>query len=96
MTTIKSLKVAIAAHNKGMHVSANENWNTMNKAGTVEDRSIVRKIAFAMCGDGKAKVNLANARNWAEQLLPPGMGYIGQDCEPGSGLDNLRKELLGL
>jgi len=90
--TMKEFREALRSHNAGMEVSMNDNYNKAKKLGRYAARSIAKAIANAKEGDGNAKISMADAKNWAESMLPVDSGYPSQDTKPY--METLITELL--
>jgi len=84
MTLKSDIRQAIAAHNKKLECSTNDNWNKANKCGTNACRSICRSIAYRKTGEGSAKITWKDAVEWSQSMLPTGAGYPSQDITPSN------------
>lgn len=81
--SINDFKLAMKAHNENKESPCfNENYNTMNKLGSVRARQICRSIANATSGNPKSRITMKLAIIWARSLLPVGKGYPAQDINP--------------
>jgi septin family protein len=81
-TISSEFKQAMSAHNKGLEVTANDNYNEMKKLGTERARAECRAIANSKTGSATGKISLKNAIDWAKGMLPKGKGYPSQDITP--------------